>query len=63
MTKELTTVQKAAIFTDKLMRLENEYHDEGRLATATRVFEVRVLLMASPDVAARLYDLLSLEAE
>lgn len=50
--------QKSDIIAKLMQRLEGEYRQEDRPSAADRTREARILLMAQPEVAARLYDLL-----
>lgn len=54
----MNEVQKANAVAKALEQLEGEYRQENRPAMGDRLREVRVLVMASPDSAARLFDII-----
>lgn len=55
----MTVSKKAEILSRNLQKMEGEYRQENKPNTAARVRDVRIELMAQPEVAARLYDALT----
>lgn len=53
----MNDLQKAKALADAMVKLANEYQEEGRPEMADRVSQARILVMASPDSAARLFDI------
>lgn len=54
----LNDTQKADLVRKNLQTLEGEYRREMRPHMADRIHEVRTLMMAQPELAAKLYDII-----
>ena len=57
MTK-MNTAQKAAKMNEFMDRLAGDFRREDKIWAAKHVEEARILLMSSPDSAARLFDII-----
>ena len=55
----MTDTQKANRVNQAMQEIEGDYRREDRAQTAARVMDARIQLMASPDSAARLFDILT----
>jgi hypothetical protein len=55
----MTNTQKANLMNQAMQEIEGDYRREERAQTAARVRDARLHLMASPDAAARLFDILA----
>jgi len=55
----MADTQKADLVNRAMQEIEGDFRRENRAQTAARVMDARIQLMASPDSAAKLYDILT----